>query len=152
MYNCTYKYQIMKKLTLIILLAITFSACRYEEGPKVSFNSVKNRLVGEWAIDAVLINDADKTSDYTNGFVNYKLTIQKDGNYTLFYRPFNLIDYTESGVWILSDDKLKITFTQNKGNNPGNKATWDIKRLKNNSLWGAQKNSKGETELIKLKP
>lgn len=143
----------MKKLLIICtVLIIATVGCRYDEGPKVSFNSVKSRLTGEWFLDEVRVKDVDKTADYKNAFVNYKLSINKDGKYTLFYRPFNIGDYNEEGVWTLSDDKLKVSFVVSKGTNPGEKSTFAIERLTNKQLWGTRKNSNGDEEYFKLKP
>jgi len=143
----------MKKLLIICTVVfIAVAGCRYEEGPKVSFNSVKNRLTGEWFIDEIKVKNVDKTADYKIAFVNYKLTIKKDGKYTLFYRPFNITDYNEEGVWTLSDDKLKVSFLVSKGNNPGEKSTFNIQRLTNKQLWAIHINGNGDEEYIKLKP
>ena len=142
-----------QKITLLFVLSlILFAGCRYEEGPKITFRSVKARLEGKWAIEAVSKNDKDETDNYKNALVNYELDIQKNGNYDLKYRPLNIGNYTEDGVWVLSDDKKVITFTQNKGANPGAKSAWTIMRLTNSEFWAQYTDGNGDKIYVKLKP
>ena len=144
------------KISNISILTILFiflsTGCRYEEGPKVGFRSVKTRLEGKWVIESVANNDKDETANYKNSLVNYELDIAKDGNYSLKYRPFNVGNYNEEGVWVLSDDKKIVTFTQNKGGNPGAKSNWEIKRITHTEFWAQYTDGNGDKIYVKLKP
>ena len=42
--------------SLILLVALTSTSCRYDEGPFVSFRNPETRLVGYWKLDAVYLN------------------------------------------------------------------------------------------------
>ena len=57
----------MKKIIFIILiLTVIITACkkRFEDGPLISFRSVKSRIEGTWKVDKFYINDVDSTYDF----------------------------------------------------------------------------------------
>lgn len=126
----------MKKIIYFISLTLALSACKYEDGPKFSLRSKTHRAVNTWYLDKVLENGTDKTSDYKNAYVNYQVSIKADKTYELKYRPFNIGDYTETGNWDFSSDKLFINFTPKSGNN--NTSKWKILRLKETETWVMQ--------------
>jgi len=50
----------MKKFAIIILTILVIPlACRYKEGPEISFRSVKKRLEGTWQITSYTSNGVD---------------------------------------------------------------------------------------------
>lgn len=122
------------KYSIYILLAavITLSSCKYEDGPKLSLRSKKARAVNTWYIDKMYEEGVDKTDAYKNSFVNYKLEIKDDNNYTINYRPFNIGEYNEKGTWKFSGDKQNIIFTPA---NTTQENSFKILRLKNNEAW-----------------
>lgn len=122
------------KYSIYILLAavITLSSCKYEDGPKLSLRSKKARAVNTWYIDKMYEEGVDKTDAYKNMYVNYKLEIKDDNNYTINYRPFNIGEYNEKGTWKFSGDKQNIIFTPA---NTTQENSFKILRLKNNEAW-----------------
>ena len=62
----------------------------------------------------------------------YKLDLKNDDNYSLTYKAYNLLDYSEKGTWKLSDDNLYIVF---KPNNTNQENKSKILRLKNHEAW-----------------
>lgn len=121
------------KINLIftLLIAVTFTGCIYEDGPKFSLRSKNARIINTWYIDKVYEEGVDKTDDYKSVYVNYKLDIKSDDNYDLSYKAGNLINYSESGTWKLSDDKTKLLYTPKNGK----ENSWTILRLKNSEFW-----------------
>lgn len=118
-------------LILTLLIAATFTGCIYEDGPKFSLRSKNARIINTWYIDKVYEEGVDKTDDYKSVYVNYKLDIKSDDNYDLSYKFGNLINYSESGTWKLSDDKTKLLYTPKNGK----ENSWTILRLKNSEFW-----------------
>lgn len=122
----------MKSPIIITVLILTFfSACTYEDGPKMSLRSKTARIVNTWYIDKVYEEGVDKTDDYKSVYVNYKLDIKSDDNYDLSYKAGNLINYSESGTWRFSDDKVNLLHTPKNGT----EGSWKILRLKNSEFW-----------------
>ncbi len=122
----------MKSPIIITALILTFfSACTYEDGPKMSLRSKTARIVNTWYIDKVYEEGVDKTDDYKSVYVNYKLDIKSDDNYDLSYKAGNLINYSESGTWRFSDDKVNLLHTPKNGT----EGSWKILRLKNSEFW-----------------
>ena len=125
----------MKKITFILLLFSIFNGCKYEDGPSISIRTKKHRAVNTWHIDQVFESGVDRTDDYKNTFVNYKIELKKDNSYELTYRPFNFGEYKETGTWDFSGDKVFIMFTPKDGKvaNP-----WKILRLTETETWVIQ--------------
>jgi hypothetical protein len=118
-------------LILTLLIAVTFTGCIYEDGPKFSLRSKEARMINTWNIDKVYEEGVDKTDDYKSVYVNYKLDLKSDKNYDLSYKAGNLLNYSESGTWKLSDDKTKLLYTPKNGK----ESSWTILRLKNSEFW-----------------
>jgi len=121
----------MKKLILPLLAIVLLNSCIYEDGPKLSLRSKTARLLNTWYIDKVYEEGIDKTEDYKSVYVNYKLEIKSDNNYDLSYKAGNLINYSETGTWKFSDDKINLLHTPKNGS----ESSWKILRLKNSEFW-----------------
>ncbi len=118
----------MKDILLISMLILTVSSCKYEDGPKLSLRTKKHRVVNTWILEKAFENGADKTSEYKNAFVDYRIELKDNNKYQLSYKAFNLLPYTESGEWSFINNKENISFTpEGKSTNP---ASWKILRLK----------------------
>jgi hypothetical protein len=61
--------------TLILLLLI--AACKYEDGPVVSFQSKASRLDGAWDVEKVIIDGVDSTQFYHDS-CHCRIAIYKD--------------------------------------------------------------------------
>ena len=134
----------MKNILSILTLTLLFSACKYEDGPKLSIRTKKHRAVNSWSIDKVLEDGVDKTDAYKNAYVNYQVTLQKDKSYEIKYRPFNISDYLETGTWDFSSDKLYINFAPKDSKSP---SKWKILRLTENETWVIQNINGKDVEL-----
>ncbi len=134
----------MKKLFIILLAFSLFSSCKYEDGPSLSLRTKKHRAVNIWHIDKALENSVDKTEDYKTAFVNYQIDIRKDNSYEIKYRPFNIGEYTETGTWSFTGDKIFINF---KPTNSSGMSQWKILRLTENETWVIQNIDGTDVEL-----
>jgi hypothetical protein len=134
---------IMKKsLFTLICLTLIFSSCKkYEEGPGISLRTKKARVVGEWKMEKLFIDDEEilLTPDEKNN----KWIFKKDGNY-----EYQTARYTEIGTWSFDIKRELIFMTETEmGYSTSNK----IRRLTNNELWIVfiYRFSKREIHLIK---
>ena len=135
----------MKKLIYPVLILLLVSACKYEDGPKLSLRSKAHRAINTWYLDQAFEGGTNKTDDYKNAYFNYQIDINKDKSYTIKYRPFNVFDYKETGTWDFSSDKLYINFTPSTGSNGASK--WKILRLKEKETWVVQTINGKDVEL-----
>ena len=79
----------MKKLILIfiVLAAITEGCKKYEDGPLISFRSVRNRLYGDYTLTKYTVNGVDSLSLY-NDSLDIKIhcsSRQDDSNIYFFF-------------------------------------------------------------------
>lgn len=137
----------MKKINTLfvfilpLLIGSVFSGCnKYEDGPAISLRTKKQRVSNAWRIEQVFETEnggskEDKTTDYKNAYFNYVLTIKKEGNYTIIYRPYNISDYSEAGTWDFGADKNNLVFVNSNGNTSSIGTVWEISRLKEKELW-----------------
>lgn len=138
----------MRNLNLFgLIFLLLMGSCIYEDGPRMSFRSKKARAVNIWYIDKVFEDGADKTENYKNAFVNYRLELKQDDNYDLSYRPYNVGTYNEKGTWKFSSDKSEIILTPV---NTTQENKFKLLRLKHSEMW-VQEVSNGKTIEYQLK-
>ncbi len=139
----------MKKLSVFLLLVgtLSFSSCRYEDGPKLTFRSAKARVSNVWHMYQYFYNGADQTDNFNILFPNWTLNITKDETYVL---SFTILGGTnsEKGQWEFMEEGKKINLRANStGTN-----IWTITRLKNDELWAEQVDNFGKLVQYRLKP
>ena len=128
----------MKKIFSYLLLVVSFSiiltSCKkYPDGPAFSLLSRKARLANTWHIGSYSENGVDKTTDFKNAYQSAKIVIDKEGNYSIYYKAFGLVDYNESGTWKFSNNDDDFTTTPTSGS--GSAGTHHILKLKDKELW-----------------
>ena len=108
----------MKKIAFLgFVLAIgtasVLTSCsKYEEGPKLTLLSKKNRLTNDWKLTEVA--DSNGTSLDMTGF-STTMSLENDGtfngntNYTAFGQV--VFNYDVTGTWEFTDDKETLTLT-----------------------------------------
>ncbi len=138
----------MKRIISIIILCsfvgITFSGCRYEEGPGISFKKPEDRIQGYWLLERVFKNGeqvikvdepANKVSNYYAFFFDGYLAVTAYDNGTTRESPTgkwlfqngekNLkMDFVlmgkhymyEARIKKLSDQELRYEYTDEEGN------------------------------------
>ncbi len=125
----------MRKLTLIIGLFMLLMAChKYENGPFISFRSVKNRVIGNWKLVDYTVNGEDQLASLVGDqefWWRFKedYTLEKDMGGP---KPI-------SGEWEVDENNniivtLKIE-TSVAGDFYMEKDTLDLTRLTNKEMW-----------------
>lgn len=72
------------KLTSFALAgALTFAACKYEEGPKISLRAKRDRVANEWRVKAYTHKGEDKTSLVSNEETKFRIILNfyRNGSY-----------------------------------------------------------------------
>ena len=66
-------------LILFLFITFTFSACKYEKGPIISFKDRDLRIDGNWKITKVLVDGEDKFSDIDSLDIDYLDLVTESG-------------------------------------------------------------------------
>lgn len=130
-----------KSLFTLICFTLIFSSCKkYEEGPGISLRTKKARVVGEWKMEKLFINDED--TPLTPDEKNIKWIFKKDGNY-----EYQAATYNEIGTWSFDIKRELIFLTDTEF---GYSTSCKIRRLTNNEMWFVFifRSSKREIHLI----
>ena len=118
------------KLAFLLLVAVSFTACdRYEEGANYSLLTAKARLVNSWKMTKVTVTSGSTTYDATANFPTTVLKMRKDGTFEFIYTS-GIFTSTDTGTWVLNDDKTTVTTTDADGD----VAVYTIVKLKNKEL------------------
>lgn len=125
----------MRKLTFILGMFMLLMAChKYENGPFISFRSVKKRVIGDWKLVEYTVNGVDQYDSLVNGKEHwwklkedYSLIRETAGT-----QPLN-------GVWEIDSDNnivvtMKVPLNLN-GEFYFEKDTLDLTRLTNKEMW-----------------
>ncbi len=130
----------MKKIILLfvsVLMLIFCSCTNYEHGPVLSFKSAKKRVVGEWQLENVIINDiADEQLLEKEKDIIYQFA--EDGSF-IIRNNSNAVSLPDviQGTWEFSEDKMQIILKIPNFNTDtyllNNNIT--ILRLTNDELW-----------------
>ena len=101
--------KMQKKFLVTLLLLSLFASCKYEEGPVVSSIPVKDRIRGEWKLNAIQKNGKSTTTEAPS-------IAESRNNAFSFYKNQRLqIDYIENstlyqadGFYEFSSDKKNL--------------------------------------------
>lgn len=121
----------MKKLlsTLMVLFFLasvaTFTGCKYEEGPKISFTSKTKRIVNVWNYSKVI--NADGSEQNVSSYDGIDFDLQESGVMRIVY----LNNVISTATWAFSDDKKQLVLTDDDGDTE----TFTIQRLASDELW-----------------
>jgi hypothetical protein len=145
----------LKKINIIISIFCIFIATngckKYEEGPNLSFRSAKARASNAWRLESISIDGVEKV-----GLSQYRTQIQNwlgDGVYNMtFIDPASGVNQRVDGTWILTDNNKQVSIIENNTVTgvAGNSITYNILKLKNNSMWLRSVDSRIEAHLISL--
>lgn len=123
------------------LIAIALPSCKkYVDGPKFSLLSKKARVCNDWKVEFYSYNDVDGTSAFLALAGDYKISIERNGDYTISG------NFADAGTWELGEDGDDIMFTSKTAG--VNMVSCRILRLKNKELWWRKVESNGD--LIKM--
>lgn len=135
----------MKFVYIFLSLCFSLAACRYKDGPTLSFRTAKARVTNTWIVDKYSSNGDDHTNNFHQLFPNYTLTIRDDGNYTL--TSTGTFGFSENGKWEFQSNATKINLRKDgSGTN-----VWNITRLKSNEFWTNQRDNNGDFIELKFK-
>jgi len=116
----------MKRLTvLLLILAVAFSGCRYEDGPMFSFRTAKSRITNHWKYDIV----TKDSFDITYQFKGQSIELKENGDAAWHY-----VDSTLTGTWKLSDDRKELLVVLSLTNGTLVRNDFEITRLKKDEL------------------
>ena len=114
-------------IALTLVMMISYSCSKYDDGPFFSLRTKKGRLVGEWELDKVIQNGQTQSLDSDYDII---WEFERDGDFeqTLEYGSYS---YGYNGDWEFDDngEELEITI------NGYGTQTWEINRLTNDELW-----------------
>ena len=114
-------------IALTLVMMISYSCSKYDDGPFFSLRTKKGRLVGEWELDKVIQNGQTQSLDSDYDII---WEFERDGDFeqTIEYGSYS---YGYNGDWEFDDngEELEIEISGY------GTQTWEINRLTNNELW-----------------
>jgi hypothetical protein len=133
---------LLKHSRILILLLVTVivvmgtNACtKYEEGPLISLNSRKSRVVNDWKLTFLSRNNYDETADYEV----YRMKFEENGKFEWTYRPAGqMADSVFTADWELAsvNEQIKLSYPAPPGTGVDTLLLYfDIVRLKDKELW-----------------
>jgi hypothetical protein len=141
----------MKKYIVILLLSgIIFSCKKYPDGPALSLSSKKSRVANSWVLTKAVEDGTDRTGDYQNAYKDFNIIMSKSGNYTMTYKFYSSIDYSETGTWTFNGDKTYVILDPNSNNNGS--WSWKILRLTQKEWWVLDEDFNGKKLEIHFVP
>jgi hypothetical protein len=123
------KKQISSFLLIAFISAIAFTGCKkYEDGPTISLNSKKSRVVNVWVIDKIYSNETDITDVFVALWPNFSFDLKNDNTYILTWTSST----AEQGTWAFDSAKEYIITIPNYSSIS---TKWRILRLKSDEAW-----------------
>lgn len=132
------------ELTVSLLLLLLFSAgCKkYPDGPLISFESKKERVMGTWDVVSYQVNGYDSTSVLKNKS-GYDMLWFGKGTHDLGYLP--LVCGSYSGEWKFTNNKKNLDMSFRTYSNMPQPAlvgayravsiSWEIRKLTDKEMW-----------------
>ena len=122
-------------LLVVILSVATFESCgRYENGPEISLRSAKSRIVGEWHLADLLVNDKREQTLFDMESSS-ELTFNDVGTY--LYNKVQSVIFPQElvGEWSFGEDKTELLLIQRDSINGDSERMYKITRLSKDELW-----------------
>ncbi len=105
-------FRILLLLCAIVFIGGTFSSCKkYEDGPKISLLSVKNRISRDWTLTNLTKNGENQNIEGYNQFFSFA----KSGSYNqtvTVQTVWGPLTASETGDWKFSADKKNVILTK----------------------------------------
>lgn len=119
----------MKKITTSLVLIILFVSChKYENGPSFTLLTKKSRVVREWKISETRLND--EPISFNANLYNNSYSFEKNYDYIISGEANQNQPSEQKGSWEFTLDKSQLVIHLD-----GNSDTFQISKLKNNSMW-----------------
>lgn len=103
----------MKKILAFLLFTVIFTACRYEDGPYISFYSPEHRLISSWSLQKLYKNGVQvSTSEWQANQIGNLYTFYTYGPMmvTTYVNGALRESYTGSWQFQNGERELKISF------------------------------------------
>ena len=143
--------KIVKSIFLLSFTLMALGSCKkYTDGPALSLRSKKARLCQTWVTQYYSENGVDKTTDWNNTFQSAYISLNKDGNYSIYYKLLGNFDYNETGTWAFTANKLNVVYTRVTPS--ADQWDWHILRLTKKEFWISDVNSSGVLQELKMIP
>lgn len=146
-------FEMNKKIYSILLVALIIiagtSCNKYENGPSISFRSVKQRVINTWKIESYTINGVELVGQPQ--YATQKQFWLGDGNYNQTYiDPTNGVGKRIDGAWALQDNNKQIALTLNNivTGQPQSTIQYNIIKLCNNEMWLRTADNSTELHLV----
>ena len=137
-----------RKILYTLVLLLFFAACKYEDGPAISFRSKRVRLNGIWSFNEVNVDGIDSTEAYQQRFIKINI-LSNHELWKLYSRDARMNFFTSNsfitafGIFTESDKHLSINFDGNNIPNPpalgpiggSDLQDWEILKLSNKEFW-----------------
>ncbi len=133
-----------KQIFILFFISIVLVSCKYDEGPMISFRTVKSRVAQDFQLVEFTKNNVNMTQEFAD-------SVGEDWSFLKAVKDQNLITYTSSnlpfyGYYEISTNKKKITLYflgyYNQGHYIGIPplkedvvTTWEIERLTKDDFW-----------------
>lgn len=122
----------MRFSAIILALLFLYSCGKYEEGPKASIRSKKNRLTGTWSVSSqVATIDGNTVNFDAREFTGTKIVFNKDNTWQQLNQVDKDEEVADQGEWQFADDTKLFLFSDIEGGH----ARWEITKLKHLELW-----------------
>ncbi len=128
----------MRKITLLSIAVTLFFSCgKFEEGPRISFLSVKSRVMGEWTLEKYVLDGEDITETYLNGRTE---EFKFQGDNVMEYKT--LSNDVVEGNWEIEDNMvlMELKMTTPEGLPYIEQDTLPLVRLTNKEMWARYEN------------
>ena len=114
-------------IALTLVMMISYSCSKYDDGPFFSLRTKKGRLVGEWELDKLIQNGQTQSLDSDYDII---WEFERDGDFeqTLEYGSYS---YGYNGDWEFDNNGEELEIEINEYGSQ----TYEINRLTNNELW-----------------
>jgi hypothetical protein len=135
-----------KQIILLLLISLTLAACRYDEGPIISFRTVDNRVAQKFNLIEFTKDNVDMTQELKDSVGNKWsfLTYQQAGVHNLFvFLPYSTVP--NPGDYHISSNKKNLevvikpySSVQYNGIEPFKPyitTIWKIERLTMEEMW-----------------
>ncbi|MBR5984175.1 MAG: lipocalin family protein [Bacteroidales bacterium] len=128
----------MRKLVAILLvytlLSISLDSCTsYENGPAFSLRSPMTRIVGEWYLADLLVNDKHEQTLFDRE-ASTVFILNNNGTYSYSMQMVRALN-ERSGMWSFGEDKTELILTEVDSLNGNNEHNYKITRLSSTEMW-----------------
>ena len=129
----------MRKFAIILLvvlaISVAFESCgRYENGPAFSLRSARARVVGEWILTDLLVNDKHEQTLFDKESSSV-LELNDDGTYSYDMMLDAKSPNEMVGQWLFGEDKTELILNQFDTINGNSEHSYKIIRLTKAEMW-----------------